>query len=141
MKKLIKPLLIIVFCVYLLYILKYTVGLYLLGIRQWFHHDLIVRGIGFSPEFNLIPFTNTATVTFLLNILLFVPFGLLLPLILKVKTVGKVMMFGVVACLIVEFLQIGIQGRITDINDLIANAVGTLVGYYIYKFGKKILEG
>ena len=127
-----------VFAIYLLGVLHHTLGLYLLAVRKLFKPNLMVRGIEFSPEFNLIPFTNTALITFNLNILLFIPFGLLLPIATKVKSFGKVILMGFLTSLLIELMQLGIGGRITDVNDLMTNTFGCLIGYGIYKIIERL---
>jgi glycopeptide antibiotics resistance protein len=118
------------FVIYLLGVFYYTLGWYILLIRSYFGH-IKVKGIGFNPEFNMVPFTNTAPQTFMLNILLFIPFGVLLPLASKTKTLAKVTLFAFLTSLTIELFQIGI-GRVTDINDLITNTLGAVIGYGLY---------
>lgn len=68
----------------------------------------------------------------LLNIILFIPLGLILPFIFKGYTLKKTISFGLLFSLSIEFLQI-FTYRLTDINDLITNTLGALIGYLIFK--------
>lgn len=76
---------------------------------------------------------------FLLNVSLFLPFGLLFPFIYKKATLAKVTLIGSSLSLVVEIAQIFINGRDCDIDDLLCNVLGTVIGYLIYAFVKKIL--
>lgn len=89
----------------------------------------------FELSLTLIPFLpmiadlkNT-----ILNIILFVPLGIMLPFLWKkYNTLKAALMFGFGMSLAIEILQI-LTYRATDINDLIANTVGTVLGYFIFR--------
>jgi glycopeptide antibiotics resistance protein len=138
LKKAIKPLFTVAFAVYVLGVMHYTLGLYLLALRRLFNPHLMPVRIGFYPEFNLIPLTLTAPVTFTLNILLFVPFGLLLPLVSKYKNAQQVVLAGFLLSFCIEVLQIGTEGRVSDINDLITNTFGAWLGFLLYSLISKL---
>ena len=76
---------------------------------------------------------------FLLNVSLFLPFGLLFPFIYKKATLAKVTLIGLSLSLVVEIAQIFINGRDSDIDDLLGNVLGAVIGYLIYAFMKKML--
>lgn len=78
-------------------------------------------------------------VHFLLNVSLFLPFGLLFPFICKKATLAKVTLIGLSLSFVVEIAQIFINGRDSDIDDLLCNVLGTVIGYLMYAFIKKIL--
>ena len=70
----------------------------------------------------------------ILNILLFIPFGYLLPLIWdQTDRWWKVTLLGLCASLIIELLQLITRLGYSDVDDLINNTVGALIGYGIYK--------
>lgn len=86
----------------------------------------------------LISLTMQDFVTSLFNVLMTIPFGFGLPFITK-STFKKIVIAGLLIGVIIETLQ-GIIGllngytmRIVDINDVIFNFTGTLVGYSIFK--------
>ena len=89
----------------------------------------------FELSLTLIPFLpmiadlkNT-----ILNIILFVPLGIMLPFLWKkYNTLKAALMFGFGMSLAIEILQI-LTYRATDINDVIANTVGTVLGYFIFR--------
>lgn len=82
---------------------------------------------------NVIPFVDMVSdfKNAVLNVILFVPLGFLLPFIWKkFREFKYTLMFGFGMSVIIEILQI-FTFRLTDINDLITNTLGTLVGYFI----------
>lgn len=92
---------------------------------------MYIQYIRFDPNINLIPllgivddFRNS-----LMNVLLFVPLGVLLPLIWrKYRSFWKTAMFGLILSMTVELAQM-FFGRATDINDLITNTCGAMLGF------------
>lgn len=72
-----------------------------------------------------------------LNIILFIPMGFLLPALWKEYRSFKATLFsGFAASLLIEILQI-FTFRLTDIDDLITNTLGTAAGYYFWKMAAK----
>lgn len=66
------------------------------------------------------------------NIILFVPFGLLLSFLLKKKPLIKITSLGFLLSLLIEVIQyIYPTGRVSDINDLILNTLGAFLGAWI----------
>lgn len=106
---------------------------------------LTMTGIGklhpFSPRLVLIPSEDLIKVTIdtILNVILFMPLGFFLPLLYKeYKTIGKVTLAGFILSLSIELVQLFGRGA-TDINDLITNVIGTIIGYAIYKLFHKLI--
>ncbi len=86
----------------------------------------------YAPRVNLIPFVGMADAPLetLLNVLLFVPIGLMLPLLWRRFRDGRLaVLWGFTFSLAVEISQL--FSGITDIDDLIANTLGTFLGYLI----------
>lgn len=72
-----------------------------------------------------------------LNIILFMPMGFLLPMVWKEYRSFKVTLFsGLAVSLLIEILQI-FTFRLTDIDDLITNTLGTAAGYYLWKMAAR----
>ena len=68
----------------------------------------------------------------LLNVLLFVPLGLFLPLLYgEFDSIRKIATAGFLISLSVEIIQMFGFGA-TDINDLMTNTIGACLGYGIY---------
>ena len=85
-----------------------------------------------KARINLIPF-NVIDRSFFLNILMLIPLGFLVPLIWKdYRKWNKTILLGAGFSLMIEISQL-VTTRATDINDLIANTIGTLIGYVIWK--------
>ena len=73
----------------------------------------------------------------LLNVLLFIPLGMMLPLLwADFRPLWKTLLAGFGISFFIEVLQL-FSFRATDVNDLITNTVGTLGGYCI---GRLILK-
>lgn len=71
------------------------------------------------------------------NIIIFVPFGILLAEIFpKTRNILKILGITFATSFFVEFIQFFI-GRSVDIDDLILNLLGSVIGYFIWK---KILK-
>ena len=86
----------------------------------------------FAPNVNLVPFAGmiAAPVPAILNVLLFMPLGVMLPLFWKRYRDGKnAVLAGLSLSLAVELSQL-FSGS-TDIDDLITNTAGTFLGYII----------
>lgn len=82
---------------------------------------------------NLIPFWGMAEDfhNSILNILLFIPLGIFLPVLNEqFRRKQNAIAFGFGMSLLIELLQI-FTFRATDVNDLITNVSGTLVGFLI----------
>lgn len=75
----------------------------------------------------------------LLNVLMFVPTGLALPFVLKRPVFGHTVLVGFCSTFAIEFLQ-GFNGqRDGNIDDVICNTLGVIVGYLLYLLIKLIL--
>lgn len=92
------------------------------------------------PSFNLIPLIDIVNSPLdyirntVLNIILFMPLGFLLPAIWKeFRSLKIIALTGLSLSLFVEILQI-FTFRLTDVDDLITNTAGCVAGYYIAKW-------
>lgn len=87
----------------------------------------------FDININLIPFADmlsdlSGTV---LNMILFIPLGIFLSLLWKrYRCLKWTVLFGFILSLTIEILQI-FTFRATDINDLLTNTAGSIIGYLI----------
>lgn len=74
------------------------------------------------------------------NILLLVPIGCLLPWVFQ-KTNWRVLGFiAVLSGLLIELTQVYLKVGIFDLDDVILNALGVLLGYWLYLKAPKILS-
>ena len=85
----------------------------------------------------IIPFSSDGILTYLLNIIMFMPFGFLVPLIWEqYQSIKKTAFLGLTLSLYIEFTQL-FNMRKTDIDDLMMNALGTIVGFGIFHIWNK----
>ncbi len=66
------------------------------------------------------------------NLVLFVPFGLFVSYYLKTKHIGLIFLLSLISSVTIEFAQRLIVGRVFDVDDIILNVAGGIVGYFIY---------
>ena len=94
-----------------------------------------VRYFRLDINWNLIPFRGMI-VDFknsILNIILFVPLGFVLPVLWKrFRKLQSTVLFGFSFSLTIELLQM-LTYRATDVNDLITNTLGTACGFQLAK--------
>ena len=95
----------------------------------------------FPPRLNLIPFINLLDYPdvrdILINVIgnttMFIPLGIVWPIVYKeLDTHKKVIAAGVGYSLCIEILQLPFFDRVSDVDDLILNSLGFLIGYGIY---------
>lgn len=95
-----------------------------------------------SDEINLIPFYWIAAGIrpYIENIFLFIPLGFMLPFIWKkYEVLRKTVLSGITFSLIIELSQL-LNSRITDIDDLLMNTLGALIGWVIFRLLKDHLS-
>lgn len=118
-------------------ILLVLFAIYIIGV---FHVTGIPDVKSFSPQFNInlipsIPLWHLRqySVHYVLNIFMFIPFGLLLPCLWKCFSKFRfTLLAGFCFSLGIEILQL-FTFRVTDIDDLITNTLGTVIGYLLAK--------
>ena len=89
----------------------------------------------FHPNVNIKPFQYMFSdyLNSFLNVVLFFPLGFFLPLFWShFRTATATVAFGFQVSFLIEFLQI-FTYRATDVNDLITNTIGTLIGWIAAK--------
>ena len=87
-----------------------------------------------ADKVNYLPFSRDIDVVgYFLNILLFVPFGILVPLIwTNAKGIRYILISGFSFSLLIEISQ-SFNNRQTDVDDLILNTLGALIGYLLFR--------
>ena len=102
-----------------------------------------IQYICWDPTLNLIPFQDfsTSNITgMVLNAIMFAPLGFLLPAYFeRYRRWGRTLAAGFLTSVAVELIQL-FTFRATDVDDLIMNTLGTLVGFLMAKlvFGHRI---
>lgn len=89
----------------------------------------------FDPNVVLVPFVGLgeALTERILNVILFLPFGFLLPVIWeRFRTLLPTALAGLLFSLAIELSQL-FTFRATDINDLLGNTLGTVLGFFLVK--------
>lgn len=135
------------FILNLVFVWLLTVILDVTGIHSGsslFGYDMITRqGLRISAsKVNLIPFHYLAQDfrPYLENILLFVPFGFLLPLLWeRYRPFWKTISCGFLFSLTIELIQL-FNGRISDIDDLLMNTLGAFSGWLLWLLLRRCLS-
>lgn len=140
-KSLVHLLFFTIFYIYLVNVLDYTLLQFQsLIVLKHFSPNLMLRGQEAGKSLNLIPLitlTLEDVKTSLLNILLLIPFGFGLPFVTNLR-MNKIVVIGALFSIVIEFLQLltGFMAkmtfRIADINDVIFNTVGVVIGYILF---------
>lgn len=79
-----------------------------------------------------LPFVGSSLKMVLLNTILFIPYGFLVSLCFRIKDWRKIAFIAFGTTLCIESLQL-FTGRMFESDDLIANMIGTFVGYFFYR--------
>ncbi len=116
-------------------------------------YELLTRSeLNHNSGFNLAPFTEMFRYPIgskgfyfnvVGNIVMFIPFGYFISTYIKPKKMLPILLVSVISSTTVEFVQSCI-GRSFDVDDILLNAVGALIGFLLYvSFNaiKKFLPG
>lgn len=91
-------------------------------------------------EINVLPFSSGFGIQNILNIIMFMPFGFLVPLIWKPsRKLSGTVLLGFEFSLLIEFLQL-FNRRATDIDDLLMNTLGALLGFLLWKIYQLLVK-
>lgn len=148
-RMIIKPLFIVYLCVLVfVVIMKFPTRLALDAFLKWVHKEPITR---LEPQ--LVPFRtikfyymNVKSLhdwffqNLLCNIIIFIPYGLLLPFLLEDKKniFRKTILSGIIVILCIEIFQYASALGHLDIDDLIMNTISILIGYGLYILTKRL---
>jgi len=103
--------------------------------------------LAFPPRINLQPFVHITDYPTRINILMnffgnaamFLPLGIVWPIVFKeLSSHTKVIAAGIGCSLCIEILQLPFYDRVSDIDDLILNSLGFLIGYSILLLVRKL---
>jgi glycopeptide antibiotics resistance protein len=115
-----------VFIIYIFFVFYFT------GVGTMF--DLQQYGIRLTTDkINLLPFSRDIDiVAYFLNILLFAPFGFFYPFVWQnANKLKYTVLSGFSFSLLIELSQL-LNNRQTDVDDLLMNTLGTLIGYLMF---------
>ncbi|MGO3650755.1 MAG: VanZ family protein [Vagococcus sp.] len=89
----------------------------------------------YQPKLNLIPFSAGVDLSSFQNILFFVPLGVSLPVMWqRFQHLFPTIIAGLSFSLFIEGGQLFTPYRYTDINDLIMNTLGVIIGWLLARF-------
>ena len=103
--------------------------------------ELLISTESASHGVNLVPFKEITRYKFMSNlfiynvvgnIILFIPFGFFVSRYCKLKNFVYILFMSGIISFIIERVQLRI-GRSFDIDDIILNVIGGIIGYFIYK--------
>lgn len=104
-------------------------------------YELLTRSeLNTVSGYNLVPFTEIfryeiGSTSFYLNvignIIIFIPFGYFISTYIKPSKILPILIVSVISSTTVEFVQLCI-GRSFDVDDILLNALGSLIGFLSY---------
>ena len=87
------------------------------------------------------PKLSEALLNLIGNTAMFIPLGVVWPIVYKeLNTPIKVITAGIGFSLCIEILQLPFYDRVSDIDDLILNSLGYIIGYLLYLLVKYIAK-
>ena len=117
--------------IYLSFVLYFTLMPVITSLPFVFNHSYV--------PMNLVPFIDVSygrgdfIRQIVLNVIMTIPFGFLLPLIKSKTSLIKIMLYTFLLSLGIEILQpLVCDFRSSDITDLITNVFGGVLGYILY---------
>lgn len=142
------------FAVYILIVIKVIIFKYpyeqLHAIAQTWRKDVILEGLGTA---NFIPFKTikmyikyadqlNSFENLAGNILVFVPFGILFPMV-RTKKTGILDVFANILVMVIgiEVFQLFSAFGAFDVDDIILNCLGAVMGYLIYRKCRQLFPG
>ena len=126
-----------VFSIYIMVVIKLTLfPIIMIGLPE-----------NLSSSINLVPFQREVSRSDLLNILMTIPFSIILPFVSKIRNLIKMSLIGFLLGFGIELLQLaecaltgGFSSRVIDITDVICNFLGVVIGYFILYFISKVIS-
>lgn len=128
--------------------LRVTTAVYLAAVASltllplWVYGGAYRNQTPWTSRFQLVPLV-VADVSMVANLLMFVPFGFLLPLLSRRwTTLGRTVVAAALTSLAIEATQMLLyiafgNGRSVDINDVLANTTGGLLGYAVLQVARR----
>ena len=71
------------------------------------------------------------------NIIMFIPFGFFTSYYLKLERKSFIFFLALIVSIVIELIQLRI-GRAFDIDDILLNIVGSMIGYFLYRLIDKL---
>ena len=124
----------ILYILFLLYFLIFSDWYGRSGVYDDYHYNLvpfqeILRYWNYRDQLGMLSFTNLAG-----NILVFVPFGFLAAMASRKRNFFRTSLDGFLLSLMVETLQLLTMVGSFDVDDLILNTIGVMLGFLGFVF-------
>ena len=124
----------VVACAYAVGVLKEVLQPFQIGIDERYYP-------GWRAFVHLTPLAGAEPGDLLDNVLLFLPLGVFLALLARVPSAWRATLIGFGLSLTIETVQLILDvtvspGRVADVNDLLGNTVGAVVGYALFRLGR-----
>lgn len=119
-----------------------------------FFSERMGRIPGSYYRYNLIPFTEikrylhyrdkigsfNVLLNLLGNVVCFIPFGFVIPILTPKQTWVRMFLLSLLASVLVELLQLISMLGSCDVDDIILNTFGGMIGYFLFVLGRKIVR-
>lgn len=144
-RKIVKFIMWVTLCVYLVIltkviIFKYPMFLVINWLKEW-SLDSVVRSIdtaNFIPFKGIFSISNRWEITLLIyNILAFIPLGCYIGCLFRRTSFLKALIGGIILSLLFEVIQLVTILGSFDVDDIILNTLGTLIGFILISAIKK----
>ncbi|WP_281814443.1 VanZ family protein [Vallitalea longa] len=122
--------------IYISFVLYFTLMPVIVSIPSIFNHRYVVMNMNLLEDY--FAGRGDTVRQILLNIIMMVPFGFLLPIIKK-RNLWFCILWTFLFSLGIEILQ-PLFVRSGDITDLVTNTIGGILGYVVYSLFKPIIE-
>ena len=137
-KRLIPTFFLIAYSAILIRIVVFKIGVIKIGHLRFKFTDRVIGKPNFLPFRTILPYLRgehgwfIAVINLVGNIALFVPIGFLTPFVYLKMTWQKSLMLAVAAGLAIEGIEAVFHIGIFDIDDVILNALGVMIGYWVF---------
>ena len=122
-------------------LLTYLFGIYIMCLFTVVtYQDVESYGNNFTPFKEMFRYTlgsNLFIKNVIGNMVMFMPYGFFTGYFLKINKVSVVLLLSMLVSTSIEVIQ-GYIGRVFDIDDIILNVIGSIIGFLIYKLFNKI---
>lgn len=124
-------------------LLMYLFGIYIMCLFTVVtYQDVESYGNNFTPFKEMFRYTlgsNLFIKNVIGNMVMFMPYGFFTGYFLKINKVSVVLLLSMLVSTSIEIIQ-GYIGRVFDIDDIILNVIGSIIGFLIYKLFNKIKD-
>ncbi|MCM2979048.1 VanZ family protein [Priestia aryabhattai] len=134
------------FIIYSLFTLKYTFFPFPIGNDAIMEYKILGLHNNFIPFKDVVSNDKFNAYPVLGNIALLLPLGIYVPLLFSKKEFKVNLTVGLMISVFIETMQfilsslIGVTYRTTDINDIIFNGTGYVIGYFIFSFSDLLVS-